>query len=344
MHSYAQATNTPSLFRSVGICVAFCLLSSLSVLLNKHVMSGVLPSGSCLLFVQSVATLLLLHAGKRLQWFQISVCFDVTTWVTAVLYTGNVLTGLGSLKFLSVAMFSTLKRCNVIVSWVLEVISARKETTMQAIGPILLIVAGTFLASHNDLQYSKLGYLLAAASCLCQSSSFELGRRVALAKKAPPSATPTREEEKKSDATPTENIVVLLYVNSITSIALVGALILFSGEWALLLPWRFSVSDISQLMLNCVVTLLMNYTIFLNCTVNSPLAHTVTGNFKAALTTVAAIGIYGTTTHTIIGWGGVLTNFIGAVWFSIQRLSHHRARKKEKQCDDNAKCGGTVLV
>eukprot|EP00331_Platyophrya_macrostoma_P021182 CAMPEP_0176471996 /NCGR_PEP_ID=MMETSP0127-20121128/41472_1 /TAXON_ID=938130 /ORGANISM="Platyophrya macrostoma, Strain WH" /LENGTH=85 /DNA_ID=CAMNT_0017866765 /DNA_START=854 /DNA_END=1108 /DNA_ORIENTATION=+ len=49
---------------------------------------------------------------------------------------------------------------------------------MKCLWPTILFVVGTALMSYYDLQFSALGYLFGGMSCVLQSVSFELGKRL----------------------------------------------------------------------------------------------------------------------------------------------------------------------
>lgn len=302
-----------SLLYAVGVCVVYSVLSGWCVIHNKFILANVFPDSNCLLLVQNVFTLLFVALGKTFLGLKVNVRLSsMEDWVVGFAYSLNVLCGLWSLHFLIVPMFSALKRCNVIVVWIIEFLFARRETTLDTFRALLVLLGGTFIASYHDLQFSAVGYALAIASCIFQGSSFELGRRFV---------------EKKGDTWSA------LTMNSLASLCMQVVFLTLSGSIVHLLPSNLSSRQLFHLALNAVSCMLMNYAIILNCTVNSSLAHAVTGNVKAIATTAVSIAFFHLrlTGPSYVGLG---ISFLGAAWFSVVKYRAEMLRQRKKNRED----------
>ena len=315
-------SQSPSV-RALLICGAFIALSTWCTLYNKFIFEHVFHSSNALLLVQNlvaVATLLLLRSPPagfiHKRWsagrgspsaevkkpasglIELDLTLSRADIICGFAYSLNVAAGLWSLVFVNIAMFGCLKRCTVVASWVIELLFARTDATMKAALPIAVMTVGTVVASYNDLMFHPVGYALAIVSCIAQGSAFELGRRVAQKKKG---------------------VAQVLYANSVVAIGLQVFLLVATGDYAHLAPSRLSVEVLFHFALNAASCLAMNYVIFLNCLVNSPLAHAVTGNIKAAFTTLFGVMVFAAPL-TALGWVGVVGNFGGAAWFTALKM------------------------
>ncbi|CUG89150.1 transmembrane protein, putative [Bodo saltans] len=80
-----------------------------------------------------------------------------------------------------------------------------------------------------------------------------------------------------------------------------------------------------HLLLNATLISMMNYVIFLNCSVNSPLAHAVTGNVKGVITVIAGIVLFSVPMRPM-AMVGIVVGFSGGAWFSLVKLQHQQAK------------------
>jgi hypothetical protein len=295
----------PSITYSLAVCAAFCALSTWCTLYNKYIFVNVSTAFSGMLLAQNCINVVVLLIGRRAGKFDFGTSIGVADLICGMCYGLSVTTGLWSLVFVNIVMFGALKRCTVVTSWAIEYGFARTDTTVKCALPILVMCGGTLLASCNDYQFSAVGYACALASCLFQGSAYELGRRVAV-------------DESKG-------LTAVLYANSVSAVLLQLVVLACSGDIGSMglqyLSWEISVHTV----LNGVCCLLMSYVIFLNCVVNSPLAHTVTGNMKAVFTTVIGFVMFGSRISGL-GWLGIAANFVGAAWFSSIKMQAARAQ------------------
>ena len=116
---------------SLGLCGFFIASSTWCTLYNKYILKDVLPSSNLLLLAQNLLTIILLLLGQLLGLIQ---CKTITLSphtllgqenvkndaLIGVMYALNVITGLWSLKFLTIPVFGALKRSTVIIVWLGE--------------------------------------------------------------------------------------------------------------------------------------------------------------------------------------------------------------------------------
>ncbi|CUG89151.1 transmembrane protein, putative [Bodo saltans] len=176
-------------YRALGICAAYCFLSSGCVLHNKFLLSSIFPHENSLLLAQNVfsITLLMIFSSRFVKngaapiaalHIPVTLHHNAGDWWIGLCYSFNVVTGIWCLGYLSVPMFSSIKRCNILVVWVIEAVFAQTATTWPTFKPLLILLGGTLLMSFYDLQFSAIGYFFGAMSCVFQSVAFELGKRL----------------------------------------------------------------------------------------------------------------------------------------------------------------------
>ena len=316
MHAITSRLNPSS---PVLICAWFCGLSLVLTLHNKYVLDDVFRSSNGLLVAQCVFTIAVLLAGRHFRWicdFAVNPAHATgQEWFCAVCAAINVVAGLGALSYVSVVVHGVLKRLTCVASWLIELFFERKDSTWNVVPALAVLIGGSVLAGANDLAFSWAGYTLAVVSCFAQGGMFELGRRLVIG----------RDEANRnaSAANQTSGYAAVLYLNSIATLAVAAAMFVVvpsaatgkaPGTEFRLMPQGATVAC-AHLFVNGVLALLMNHAIFLNCAVNSALAHAVTGNVKAALQTLFGAVMFATELTTL-GWGGVFCNIAGAGLFS----------------------------
>lgn len=324
----------PPVFRSAAVCGLFIVLSTFSTLYNKYILNDVFPGSNGLLLAQNFFSIVLLLLLRRAGIIRFNPrVFSWTDWITGVLYSVNVMTGLWSLKFVSIVMFGMLKRCTVVASFAIELFLLRRAVaagsaprsqlaaTWRCSWPLAVMVLGTLLGGANDLTFNLTGYLLAMLSCVSQAASFEAGRHAA----------------KASDG----GIAGVLFTNSVVSLLLQTAMVIVTGEIAQLFDPKYTTIKVwLHFLTNGVALLTMNFSVFLNCYVNSPLAHAVTGNLKGVATTLFGVLVF-VTPMSFFGWMGVMGNFTGAAWFSLVRM---KKVDRPKQQDSSSLPSSSSLV
>uniref|UniRef100_A0A7S1M311 Sugar phosphate transporter domain-containing protein n=1 Tax=Neobodo designis TaxID=312471 RepID=A0A7S1M311_NEODS len=312
--------------QSAFACGLTIVISTMTLVHNKYVLQHVFQSSDCLLLVQNALVLLFVLFARRAGWIaDFELSFTRNDVWSGTLNTLNVMTGMWALSRLSVPIYSTVKRCTPVVSWLIELCFDRKPTTMQALGPILAMLTATLFTGHFDGQFTLVGYVLGFASCVTQAGAFEMGKRAA--------------------GGANKGVWSVLLSNATVALVVQTAYLVGSGEIAQLSPSQLSGNAVFHLALNSVSCIVLNYAIYLNCTVNSPLAHAVTGNIKAAFATLFGVLLLDKPLGAM-AWAGITFNFGGAAWFSwvkmrgkaapaSSRPGHLRRSKSDEEGDES---------
>jgi hypothetical protein len=351
----AAASSAPpvagsSTTRAVAICGAYCVLSSCCILHNKFLLSSILPHANTLLLAQDVftLTLLMIFSSRVVKnapspvsalYIPVTVYHSPGDWIIGLCYSFNVVAGVWCLGYLSVPMFSSIKRCNIIVVWIIEVIWSRGSSTWPTLKPLILLLGGTLLMSYYDLQFSSIGYIFGVLSCVFQSVSFELGKRlvnhgkdlwsVLLINSLVSTTVQLTYMTVAGELPILQSVIEYLLggagigtLDSSSSVPLFLTM-LTSGNRVDVAASLFPQKLWMHLLFNALLIAMMNYVIFLNCSVNSPLAHAVTGNVKSVVTVIAGILIFAVPMRSM-AIVGIVVGFSGGAWFSWIKLQHQQ--------------------
>lgn len=345
----------PNCIPPLAVCAWFCFLSLLLTLHNKYVLDEIFRSSNGVLVCQCLFSMISLLIARQLNYvahFHASplTATKMEMWCAAS-QAVNVITGLGALAFVNVVTHGVLKRGAILFSWIIEIIFERKDTTLKVLPAVLILLTGSVIAGLGDLKFSFVGYLLACISCAAQAGMFELGRRLVVGNnnnhnndQTEPSApkSSSHEQKESSSSSSSSSYSAVLYLNSFATLIVSAFLFVVTSAAAAqdthsdsavnhhqqqhflfnnrLMPQGQSAVWI-HLSINGLLSLLMNHAIFWNCAVNSSLAHTVSGNVKAALQTLFGAMMF-ETPLSLLGWFGVAGNIAGASLFSYIRVKY----------------------
>jgi hypothetical protein len=267
-------------------------------------------------------------------------------WIVGLTFSLSVITGIYCLSYLTVPTFAAVKKSGMLFSWLIE-LSNPTATTVACLPSLITVALGSVCQAWYDLEFSVPGVVHGLLSCFFQSASFEIGKRMI-----------THGKDLWSVLLINSLVflgVQILYMSMYSEgyliEALVGAVVL-GDEGALQIItnkkdlWsshhqhvhhdhavaaavvaRATRSQVGfNVLFNCTLVLLMNFSIFLNCSVNSPLAHVVTGNVKAIFTTICAIVLFDLTLHRM-GYLGIAVGAAGGAWFSWIKYAAEVKRK-----------------
>ncbi|KDO61760.1 hypothetical protein CISIN_1g018814mg [Citrus sinensis] len=184
----------------------------------------------------------------------------------AVAYLLYMVVSVESVRGVNVPMYTTLRRTTVAFTMIMEYFLAGQKYTPPVVGSVGLIILGAFVAGARDLSFDFFGYAV-----------------VFLA-----------------------NITTAIYLATIARIGKSSGLNSFGLMWCngvicgpLLLLWTFLRGDLETtinfpyllspgflvvLCFSCILAFFLNYSIFLNTTLNSAVTQTICGNLKDLFT------------------------------------------------------------
>lgn len=278
-------TNKGSAMTKRGVYAALSYMSCavLLVMFNKAALSSYsFPCANVITLFQIFCSNSLLYAMKR--WKIISFTVGepwavsdntsslvpfktlIHTLPLSISYLLYMLASMESVRGVNVPMYTTLRRTTVVITMIVEYLLTGQKYSTKVVGSVGLIVLGAFIAGSRDLSFDAYGYAIVLVA----------------------------------------NVTTAIYLASIARIGKSSGLNSFGLMWCngivcgpILLVWTYMRGDLETTLnfphlnshgfqavmtLSCIMAFLLNYSIFLNTTLNSALTQTMCGNMKDLFT------------------------------------------------------------
>ncbi|XP_048005235.1 UDP-sugar transporter UST74c [Leguminivora glycinivorella] len=159
-----EAESESKLLKRALSAAFYAFTSFMITVVNKTVLTTyAFPSYLVLGLGQMIATLVVLWVGRRIRVVQFpSLDMNVARriWPLPIIYLGNMVTGLGGTKELSLPMLTALRRFSILMTMILERIILSVRATWQVQGSVMAMVGGALLAAADDVTFSWQGYTL----------------------------------------------------------------------------------------------------------------------------------------------------------------------------------------
>ncbi|KAB5513908.1 hypothetical protein DKX38_027814 [Salix brachista] len=322
--------------RGAYAAISYMSCAVLLILFNKAALSSYsFPSANVITLFQMVCSCSLLYVLRRWRIISFTDGGSLTTsdakanlvpletlihtLPLAFTYLLYMLVTMESVRGVNVPMYTTLRRTTVVFTMIMEYILAGQRYAPPIFGSVGLIVLGAFIAGARDLSFDFYGYAV-----------------VFLA-----------------------NFTTAIYLATISRIGKSSGLNSFGLMWCNgrnymwtsfvvldLYPWRFaddhefplfvfprflegfdksgdvSVFSLVQaiLLFSCILAFFLNYSIFLNTTLNSALTQTICGNLKDLFTIALGWTIFGGLPFDIFNVIGQSLGFVGSGLYAYYKL------------------------
>ncbi|PIA42387.1 hypothetical protein AQUCO_02000085v1 [Aquilegia coerulea] len=269
--------------RGVYAAISYMGCAVLLVMFNKAALSSYsFPCANVITLLQMICSCSLLYAMKR--WRIISftagepwaisdntanlVPFKtlVHTLPLSISYLLYMLASMESVRGVNVPMYTTLRRTTVVITMIVEYLLTGQKYSSKVVGSVALIVLGAFIAGARDLSFDSYGYAIVFVSnittAIYLASIARIGKSSGL------------------------NSFGLMWCNGIVC----GPILLFwtyiRGDLKMTLnfPHLYSPGFQAVMLFSCIMAFFLNYSIFLNTTLNSALTQTMCGNMKDLFT------------------------------------------------------------
>ncbi|XP_023760030.1 UDP-N-acetylglucosamine transporter UGNT1 [Lactuca sativa] len=226
----------------------------------------------------------------------------IQTSPLALTYLLYMLATMESVRGVNVPMYTTLRRTTVVFTMFVEFILIGQKYSRSVIGSVGLIVFGAFVAGSRDLSFDAYGYSIVFLSNITTAIYLATISRIG-----------------KSSGL---NSFGLMWCNGI----LCGPVLLF---WTLIrgdlrmtmdFPYLFAPGFMIVLLLSCMLAFLLNYSIFLNTTLNSAVTQTICGNLKDLFTISLGWMFFGGLPFDLLNVMGQLLGFIGSGLYAYFKL------------------------
>ncbi|XP_010525948.1 PREDICTED: UDP-N-acetylglucosamine/UDP-glucose/GDP-mannose transporter [Tarenaya hassleriana] len=219
--------------------------------------------------------------------------------ITYLLY---MLASMASIRGVNVPMYTTLRRTTVVFTMVIEYMLTGQRYSQSIIGSVGVIVVGAFFAGARDLSFDFYGYAVVFLANITTAVYL---------------ATISRTGKKSG-----LNSFGLMWCNGIICgpILLVWTFISGDLEKTLEFPYIMNPGFLVVLMCSCILAFFLNYSIFLNTTLNSALTQTICGNLKDLFTITLGWMLFGGLPFDILNVSGQLLGFIGSALYAYFKI------------------------
>ncbi|XAR69386.1 hypothetical protein NMG60_11000937 [Bertholletia excelsa] len=227
----------------------------------------------------------------------------VHTLPLALTYLLYMLATMESVRGVNVPMYTTLRRTAVAFTMVMEYVLAGQRYTSSIVGSVALIVLGAFIAGAHDLSFDPYAYAIVLVANITTAIYLATIARTG-----------------KSSGL---NSFGLMWCNGI----ICGPFLLFwtfiRGDWQTTInfPYLFSPGFLVVLLLSCALAFLLNYSVFLNTTLNSALTQSICGNLKDLFTVGFGWILFGGLPFDIFNIVGQLLGFMGSGLYAYYKLT-----------------------
>ncbi|GLT43645.1 hypothetical protein SLA2020_175810 [Shorea laevis] len=305
--------------RGAYAAVSYMACAVLLVLFNKAALSSYnFPCANVITLLQMICSCSFLYALRR--WKVISftnneslVISDnsaslvplktlIHTSPVAISYLLYMLVTVESVRGVNVPMYTTLRRTTVVITMIVEYLLAGQKYSSSIVGSVGLIVLGAFVAGARDLSFDLYGYavvfLANFTTAIYLATIVRIGKSSGL------------------------NSFGLMWCNGLLCGPFLLLWTFLHGDLntAMNFHYLFSPGFLAVLLLSCILAFFLNYTIFLNTTLNSAVAQTICGNLKDLFTIGLGWIIFGGLPFDLLNVIGQLLGFIGSGLYAYYKL------------------------
>jgi hypothetical protein len=288
--------------RYIGLAVAVCYgaVSIAITIFNKAVLSeynfnfpNTLALGQ---MIFSLGFLVLMKHFKLLEYHDFSWKVAAKLkWLT-LSFGGMVTTGLASLAYVNIPMYSVLRRLTTCITLIGEQVYLKRVVPADEQQSVYLMVFGAVIAGWGDLEFHLLGYVLIFINCV-----FTAWYLLAI--------------KKAKDETGLNTFGFMFY-NNLFSLPLFAVIVLVTEAQSVIhFPYWTDPGFLFCFLMSSIQAFFLNYFIFLCSIVNSPLTTSITGQLKNILTTIFGFFLFGGIKWTVSTAIGLTLSSVAGVWY-----------------------------
>ncbi|XP_061341004.1 UDP-N-acetylglucosamine transporter UGNT1-like isoform X2 [Gastrolobium bilobum] len=207
-----------------------------------------------------------------------------------------------SVRGVNVPMYTTLRRTTVVFTMLVEYMLMGQRYTPHVIFSVGLIVFGAFIAGVRDFSFDAYGYAIVFLSNITTAIYLATIARVG--------------------KTSGLNTFGLMWCNGIICgpLLLIWTLVWGDLKMTINFPYLLSPGFIVILLFSCILAFFLNYSIFLNTTLNSALTQTICGNLKDVFTIGFGWIIFGGLPFDFWNVAGQFLGFVGSGLYAYYKL------------------------
>ncbi|XP_057985607.1 UDP-N-acetylglucosamine transporter UGNT1 isoform X2 [Hevea brasiliensis] len=299
--------------RGAYAAISYMSCAVLLVMFNKAALSSYnFPSVNVITLFQMISSCSFLYALRR--WKIISftaseslpISHGNTTFVPfetlmhtlplSVAYLLYMLVTMKSVRGVNVPMYTTLRRTTVAFTMIMEYFLAGQRYTPPIVGSVGVIILGAFIAGARDLSFDFYGYAVVFLANITTAIYLATISRI-----------------RKSSGL---NSFGLMWCNVLLFWAFIHGELVMTMNF----PYLFSPGFLAVLLLSCILAFFLNYSIFLNTTLNSALTQTICGNLKDLFTIGLGWIIFGGLPFDVLNVIGQFLGFLGSGLYAYYKL------------------------
>lgn len=220
----------------------------------------------------------------------------------AVAYLLYMVVSVESVRGVNVPMYTTLRRTTVAFTMIMEYFLAGQKYTPPVVGSVGLIVLGAFVAGARDLSFDFFGYAVVFLANITTAIYLATIARIG-----------------KSSGL---NSFGLMWCNGVICgpILLLWTFLRGDLETTINFPYLLSPGFLVVLCFSCILAFFLNYSIFLNTTLNSAVTQTICGNLKDLFTIGLGWILFGGLPFDFLNVFGQLLGFLGSGLYAYYKL------------------------
>lgn len=311
--SLDQVPKVPSISTSILASLYYISTSVCLTIFNKMLFARTQTvHPTILLFCQSLTSIIVLNIAATFNYItlpKIHILISTTILKAyAPLYFSQLamlLTSLLALKLTSLLMYNTLRRTSIMFVVVLHALQSRTKPTLTTLAASIIITIGAIYASRSDLAFDATGYSLALCANLVTSFYLILVR-------------PVRDKLSVTN-------IQLVYLNAVANIPTLLLIMSISRPSARqLLESIITKPTLFFLFLaSCILSTVINHAIFLNTTVNDPVAQSIAAQLKDVVLLFLSVAFIDDPSKRAHGnVQGALTGFVGSLVYAIGKMKY----------------------
>ncbi|XP_020110518.1 putative UDP-sugar transporter DDB_G0278631 [Ananas comosus] len=304
--------------RGAYAALSYMSCAVLLVMFNKAALSSYsFPCANVITLLQIICSTCILYAMRRWKIISFTVAEPRTasdsvnlvplrtlihTLPLSLAYLLYMITSMESVRGVNVPMYTTLRRTTVLFTLIVEYLLTKQKYTSPVLGSVALIVFGAFVAGARDLSFDAYGYAIVFLANITTAMYLATINRIG-----------------KSSGL---NSFGLMWCNGLVCgpILLIWTYIRGDLELTMNFPHLYSPGFQVVMLLSCILAFFLNYSIFLNTTLNSALTQTMCGNLKDVFTIGIGWVIFGGLPFDLLNIIGQCLGFIGSGLYAYCKL------------------------
>lgn len=306
--------------RGAYAALSYMSCAVLLVMFNKAALSSYnFPCANVITLFQMICSTSLLYVLKRFKLitFAIGEPWTVSDSHSALFisfgtllqtlplsftYLLYMLASMESVRGVNVPMYTTLRRTTVVFTMIVEYLLSRQKYSAPIVGSVVMIVFGAFVAGARDMSYDSYGYAIVlianVATAVYLATIARIGKSSGL------------------------NSFGLMWCNGLICgpILLIWTFVQGDLDRTANFPYLFSPGFMAVMFLSCTMAFLLNYSIFLNTTLNSAVTQTMCGNLKDFFTVGIGWVLFGGLPFDVLNVIGQALGFLGSGLYAYCKI------------------------